>query len=135
MIRSNLAILVMLAAAASMPAKAESVAPSRVSELSTQPSEASAAVVIEVLPAGAHLVVTALRPLGDLVEISAQAAGHASITGLRVSAVTARKAGLAVGDTLAVSAVSAGWMISSAGEAIAFVPDRLAHTLTHSRGL
>lgn len=120
---------------ASAPGFAQSESFSQISELSMEPSEASAAVVIEALPAGSHLVVTALRPVGKGIEISAKTTGHASITGLRVSAVAARKVGLAVGGTLTVSAVGAGWMISEAGQAIAFVPDRLARSLTHHEEL
>ena len=131
----RIAILTAMASlAAWSPAWAQSDA-SQLSELSMEPSEASAAVAIEALPVGSHLVVTALRPVGEMVEISVETSGHASITGLKVSAAVARKAGLAVGATLAVTAISAGWLVSEAGEAIAFVPDRLAHSLTHHREL
>lgn len=122
-------------AAAPLPARAQSEAFGQLSELSTEPSQASAAVVIEALPAGAHLVVTALRPAGEMVELSAETADHVAVAGLKVSAETARQAGLVVGTTLAVTAMSAGWVISEAGETIAFVPDKLARSLTHHREL
>jgi hypothetical protein len=117
------------------PAFAQSTAASQASAISIEPSEASAAVVVEALPAGSELVVTALRPVGDLVELSVETAGHVSITGLRVSAEVARRAGLVVGCTLAVTVVSAGWLVSEAGETIAFLPDQLARSLTHHREL
>ncbi|MBS0213693.1 MAG: hypothetical protein JSR26_11030 [Proteobacteria bacterium] len=120
---------------AATPLHAQSDAPSQASELSMAPSQASAAVAIETLPAGSHLVVTALRPMGELVEVSAETTGHVAITGLRVSAKTAREVGLSVGATLAVTAIGAGWVISAAGETLAFVPDRLARSLTHHREL
>jgi hypothetical protein len=117
------------------PALAQSTAMSQASAISVEPSEVSAAAVIEVLPAGSNLVVTALRPVGDMVELSVETAGHASITGLKVSATTARATGLVVGTTLSVTAVSAGWLISEGGEVVAFIPDELARSLTHHREL
>lgn len=127
--------VVLAGALAAAPARAQSDAPSQVSAISMEPSEASAAVVVEALPAGSHLVVTALRPVGGMVELSVEAAGHVSITGLRVSAATARATGLAVGTTLMVTAMSAGVLVSAGGEAIAFLPDQLARSLTHHREL
>jgi hypothetical protein len=117
------------------PAFAQSTAASQASAISVQPSEVSVAAVIEVLPTGSRLVVTSVRAVGDVVEISAETAGHASITGLKVSAATARATGLAIGTTLAVTAVSAGWLISESSEVVAFIPDELARSLTHHREL
>lgn len=115
----------------STTALAQSETASQASALSMEPSLASATATLERLPAGSQLVVTALRPVGDMIEISAEASGHVAVTVLRCSAATARKAGLAVGTTLVVTASAAGWIVDKAGEAIAFVPDRLASSLMH----
>jgi len=117
------------------PVLAQSDAPSQVSAISMEPSEASAAVAIEALPAGSNLVVTAMRPVGEFIELSVETAGHVSITGLRLSATAARATGLAVGTVLVATATSAGVLISAGGEAIAFLPDQLARSLTHHREL
>ena len=116
-------------------ALAQSTAASQASAISMEPSVASAAAVVEALPAGSHLVVTALRPVGEMVELSVETAGHVSITGLKVSAATARATGLAIGTALVVATMSAGVLISAGGEAIAFIPDQLARSLTHHREL
>lgn len=124
-----------LSLSSSPPAFGQSNAASQASAISIEPSEVSAAAAIEVLPAGSTLIVTAMRPVGEIVELSVETAGHASIIGLKVSAATARAIGVTVGTTLAVTAVSAGWLISAGGEVVAFVPDRLARALTHHREL
>ncbi|MBS0408222.1 MAG: hypothetical protein JSS17_18025 [Proteobacteria bacterium] len=119
----------------STTALAQSETASQASALSMEPSLASASATLELLPAGSRLVVTALRPVGGMVEISAETAAHVTVTGLRVSAAAARKTGLSIGTTLAVTAIASGWLVSAAGEAIAFVPDRLARSLIHHQAL
>lgn len=117
------------------PSFAQSDAPSEASALSMEPSAASAVATLELLPAGAHLIVTGLRPVGDMIEISAETTGHVAVTGLCVSAAIARRAGLSVGTAMAVTMVASGWIVSQAGEEIAFLPDRLARSLMHHRAL
>ncbi len=132
---ASTSIALALALSLSTLARAQSTAASQASAISIEPSEISAAAAIEVLPAGSNLVVTAMRPVGEMVELSVETAGHVSITGLKASAATTRATGLAVGTALTITAVSAGCLISAGGEVIAFVPDRLARSLTHHREL
>lgn len=108
---------------------------SQVSALSMEPSAASAAVILEALPAGSKLIVTALRPVGNVVELSVESASRDVAVSIEVSAATARATGLVVGSVVVVTAVSAGFLISAGAEAIAFVPDALCRSLTHHREL
>ncbi len=117
------------------PARAQSNDASQVSAISMEPSAASAAVVLEALPAGSKLVVTAMRPIGDVVELSVETASRGVAVSIEVSAATVRATGLVVGSALIVTATSAGTLISMGAEAIAFVPDALCRSLIHHREL
>ena len=127
--------LILSALLTSPCAFAQSTDASQVSAISLEPSGESIAVVLEALPAGSELVVTSLRPVGGLIEMSVETAGHVVVSGLKVSAATARATGLVVGTTLSVTALASGLLIYAGSEAIAFVPNQLARSLTHNREL
>ncbi|HTA64251.1 MAG TPA: hypothetical protein VK753_01990 [Xanthomonadaceae bacterium] len=139
MSRRNLAsrfpIAVLACLLQASPALAQSTVASQLSAISVEPSQASAALVAEALPAGSQLVVTAMKPVGEGVELSVETAGHVSIEGLKIGGDAARVAGLAVGVALSVTAVHAGWLITRGSETLAFIPDRHACALTHHREL
>jgi hypothetical protein len=134
-IRSILTPLALSALLSAPAVMAQSTAASQVSAISMEPSEASAAVALEAIPAGSQLVVTALHAVGDVVEVSVQAAGESAAITLRVGADAVHASGMAVGTTLVVTAVSAGLLVSAAGEVVCFVPDQMARSLIHSREL
>ena len=50
---------------------------------------------------------------------------------VKVSTAAAGGASLVVGTAVAVTAVSAGWVLSTAGQVIAFVPNTLGQALLH----
>jgi len=135
LIVSGLLSLALAGLLQSQPAFAQSTQASQVSAISMAPSVEGTALVLEALPAGSKLVVTALRPVGDLVELSVETASQGAAISLRVSAATARATGLAVGTTLVVTAISAGMLISAGGETVAFIPDALSRSLIHHREL
>ena len=129
--------LIAIAFAGLLPARqarAQSDA-SQVSAISMEPSAASAAVVLEAVPAGSKLLVTALRPVGNVLELSVESASRGVAVSIEVSAATARATGLVVGSVVEVTAVSAGFLISAGAEAIAFIPDALCRSLIHHREL
>jgi hypothetical protein len=129
------AIPLLLGLLASTPALAQSQAASQVSAISVAPSVELAAVALQAVPAGSHLVVKALRPVGELVEISVEAAATGASFVLSVTADTVRALGVAAGSVLTVTAVSAGYLISVGAEVLAFVPDTLSRSLIHHREL
>ncbi|TBO32943.1 hypothetical protein EYS42_07215 [Aquabacterium lacunae] len=106
-----------------------------------QPSEASA---LSVLPVAMSVGASGLMVVGtaafSVVAIQATAEGVVWVlerasdgarTSVRWAASSAGVASVAVGTTLMVTAVSAGWVVSTAGEVIALVPNALGRALLH----
>lgn len=130
--RSSL-IAAVLAAALLAPAQAHR--PPAASELS-----ALSALPVAVSVAGPALLLSGTAAL-TVVAVEASAAGTVWVLerasdGVRISltpsAELAQGALVASGTAVAVTAVTAGWVLSSAGQAIAFVPNSLGRTLTHN---
>lgn len=99
---------------------------------------ASAAFVVaggDVLVAGSELVVVAIRPLGQALEVTLGASADGSVLVLELGAASARSASLATGTSVRVVAHAAGFLLVSAGEVLAFVPDAMAASLIHHRRL
>jgi hypothetical protein len=99
---------------------------------------ASAAFVLaggEVLVAGSELVVVAVRPLGQALEVTLAASADGSVLVLELGIASARSASLATGASIRVVTHAAGFLLVSAGEVLAFVPDALAAGLIHHRRL
>jgi hypothetical protein len=129
------AALACLLASLAGPARAQSATASQASALSLQASVETGALAFEALAAGSHLVVTGLRPLGEVVEVSVEIAGRGASVVLRVAADVARHAALAVGGVIVVTAASAGVLLSAGGAVIAFIPNELARAHLHHREL
>lgn len=127
--------LILAALLASPCTFAQSTEPSDVSAISLEPSGEAIAIVPDALSAGTELVVTSLRPVGDIVVLSAETSGHVVVGGLKISGATAHASGVVVGTTLSVTAITAGLLIYAGSEAIAFIPNQLGRSLTHSRQL
>lgn len=122
----------LLGLAACLPAAAQSTQASEASAHSLlAPSIEVAAGVLSLVPAGSELVVQALRPVGQAVELVLVSAATGASFVLEVAADTVRAAGLAIGATLVVSAVSAGYVLSVGAEIVAFVPDAVTRGLIH----
>lgn len=116
-------------------AQAQSETLSQTSALSVQASIESAELASGALTEGSELIVTALRPLGDFVQISVEVVGLGGSAVVHVSAEVARHAALAVGGAIMVTAGSAGLLLSAGGAVIAFVPSELARVHLHHREL
>lgn len=107
------------------------------SEISGAASGLSVVLPVAVSVAGSVLIFSAAT---TLVVVSVQATAYGSVwvlqrvsDGMRVSvrwgAEGARAASMAVGTTLEVTALSAGWLLTSASEAMAFIPNELGGSL------
>lgn len=107
------------------------------SELSGAASGLSVVLPVAVSVAGSVLIFSAAT---TLVVVSVQATAYGSVwvlqrvsDGMRVSvrwsAEGAKAASMAVGTTLEVTALSAGWLLTSASEAMAFIPNELGGAL------
>lgn len=133
MFRSVIALsLLFPAIALAAPQSSEA---SRASAISLAPSVEAGALSLHALDAGSELIVTALRPVGDAVELALTASATGASAVLRVGADSVRASGVVVGATLVVTAVSAGVLISAGAEVIAFVPNQLAAGMIHHRPL
>jgi hypothetical protein len=98
------------------------------SALSLLPVAVSVAAPVAILSAGAMLTVVA---------VEASAVGTVWVLerasdGARASVNLASNAVVGLGTAVMVTAVSAGWVLSAAGEAIAFIPNELGGALLYN---
>lgn len=88
------------------------------------------------LSQGAEFSVAAIQASGNAVAVTVSAAGAGTSLLVKLSAEQARNLGLAVGASVVVTAVAAGWLLSdAAGHVFCFVPDQRARRHLHSRRL
>ncbi|WP_235513915.1 hypothetical protein [Aquabacterium parvum] len=108
------------------------------------PNQASEASALSMLPVAVSVTAPALLVSGtvalSVVAIQATADGMVWVLerasdGARISvkwaSLSVGMASVAVGTVVTVSAVSAGWLLSTAGEVIALVPNTLGRALLH----
>lgn len=108
------------------------------------PNQASEASALSMLPVAVSVTAPALLVSGtvalSVVAIQATAEGvvwvlERASDGARVSvkwaSLSVGMASVAVGTVVTVTAVSAGWLLSTAGEVIALVPNTLGRALLH----
>ncbi|TDM08056.1 MAG: hypothetical protein C4K60_00585 [Ideonella sp. MAG2] len=101
---------------------------SDVSLLSALPIAVSVAAPVAVLSAGAALTVVA---------VEATAAGSVWVLqrasdGARMSVRFAGESVAAVGASVTVVAIGAGWVLSAAGEALCFIPNEIGASLLYN---
>lgn len=100
----------------------------------------AASVGVVVLPAalsvaGATLVVRSVEASAVGVVCVLERSSDGARVSLDIAGRTAVGLGVGVGAALSVSVVASGAIITSAGEAIAFVPNALGRALTHHERL
>lgn len=106
-------------------------------------SEASSA--LSLLPVGVSVALPALLIAGTLslsvvaVEASAQGtvwvlerASDGARVSVQLSARAVQGSALAVGTTVVVSAVTSGYILSTAGQALAFIPNEIGASLLYN---
>jgi hypothetical protein len=114
------------AVGAAVPARADNDL-SAASALSLVPVAVVSAAPALLLSAGASFTVVAVEASADGAEwVIARTSD-----GMRGSLRVAGGASLAVGTAITVTAVSAGWLLSTAGRVVAFVPNAVGRRLTH----
>jgi hypothetical protein len=112
-------------------AQAQSEA-SALSALSGLPIAVSLTAPALVFSVGAMLTVVAVEAsAAGTVWVLERASDGALIT-LRVSAQAAGGLSVMAGTTVLVTAISAGWVLSAAGAAIAFVPNEIGAALLYN---
>ena len=120
---SSLALVVVTAFATNAHAQA-----SEASALSAVPIGVLSAAPVVVFGSGVNLTVSA-------VEVSVAGTTwvlERAADGARASVKLAGKASVAVGTSVAVTAVTAGYVLSIAGQAVAFVPNEIGASLLYN---
>lgn len=113
--------------ATAAPARAHAGA-SELSALSALPVAVVLSAPAALLSGGAVLTVVAIEASADGAVWVLERASD----GARASVRLAGGSALVVGTGVLVTAVSAGWVLSAAGQAIAFVPNEIGASLLHN---
>jgi hypothetical protein len=121
----------LLAGTAAAPARAHGGL-SEASALSMLPLAVSVAAPALVLSAGAGLTIVAVHASGEATVWVLERASDGARASVTVSGAALGGASLLVGTAVAVTALSAGWVLSAAGQVIAFVPNEIGKALLHN---
>ncbi len=113
-------------------AQAHRDAASEASALSMLPVVVSAALPAGLVLSGAAFTVVAVSVVAQGTVWVLERASDGARFSVTVSASAAAGASLAVGTAVEVLACGAGWVLSAAGRAIAFVPNELGRALLHN---
>ncbi len=105
---------------------------SEASALSMLPLAVSVAAPALVLSAGVGLTVVAVEASATGTVWVLERASDGARASVTVSGAVVGGASLLVGAAVTVTAVSAGWVLSAAGQVIAFVPNELGKALLHN---
>jgi hypothetical protein len=116
-------------------AHAHSQGPSQVSELSALPVAMSVAAPAMMLSAGAMLTVVAVEAAGRGTVWVLERASDGARASVTLGAQAAGGVSLAVGTAVEVVAMGAGWVICTAGKAIAFIPNEVGAALLYNERL
>lgn len=104
---------------------------SELSVLSALPVAVSVSTATLVLSGAATLTVVAVEKASDGTVWVLERASDGAKASVRFSTQAAGAVSMATGTAVVASAVSAGWVLQSAGKAIAFVPNELGRSLLH----
>jgi hypothetical protein len=117
---------------ASAPAAWAHVDASEASALSLLPVAVSVTAPVALLAGGAALTVVSVQASTvGTVWVLERASDGARAT-LHFSGHVAQGAVLSAGGAIMVTALASGWVLSAAGQAIAFVPNELGRALLHN---
>jgi hypothetical protein len=118
-------------AVASPRASAQSTI-SDASAISMLPIAVSVAAPAAILSTGAALTVVAVEATSTGAVWVLERAADGTRASVRVVGRGAADASLAVGTVVVATAISTGWVLAAAGEAIAFIPNELGRALLYN---
>lgn len=130
-LRRGLAALALAATLVNAHAAADA-GPSDVSALSTLPIAVSVTVPALLISGVAELSVVGIEASGDASVWVLERVADGARASVRVGRRAAGGVSVAVGTGVLVTAVSAGWVLSVAGQAVAFVPNQVGAALLHN---
>lgn len=117
--------------AAMVPARAHNDGLSEASALSALPVAMSISAPVLSVAAGSVLVLVSVEVVADGTVWVLQRASDGARIVVKWSAISAGMASVAVGAAITVTAVSAGWVLSTAGTVLALIPNELGKALLH----
>ena len=105
---------------------------SEASALSMLPVAVSVAAPSMLLAGGAMLTVVAVQASATGTVWVLERASDGVRTTLHFSGHVAHGAALSAGSAVMVTALASGWVLSTAGQAIAFIPNEIGRALLHN---
>ncbi len=105
------------------------------SALSMLPIAVSVAAPVVILSAGATLTVVAIEATSAGTVWLLERASDGAQASVTLGAQAAGGLSVAAGTVVVVSAFSAGWVLSQAGKAIAYIPNEIGAALLHNERL
>lgn len=99
------------------------------------PVLASVAMPVVLLSVGTHYTLAAVNTSAEGTVWLIERASDGARAGLQVSGKLAEAGSFALGTAVVVTAISTGWVLSAAGQAIAFVPNELGRSLMYHERL
>ena len=105
---------------------------SELSALSMLPVAVSVAAPVGVLSAGAVFTVVAVEALSDGTVWVLERASDGARASVTLSAAAAGGVSVLSGTAVVATAFSAGWVLSAAGKAIAFIPNEVGKALLYN---
>jgi hypothetical protein len=117
--------------AVALPAGAHNDGLSEASALSALPVVMSISAPVLSVAAGSVLVLASVEVVADGTVWVLQRASDGARIVVKWSAISAGMASVAVGTAITVTAVSAGWVLSTAGTVLALIPNELGRALLH----
>ena len=120
----------LVATVAVTPARAHDS--SEASALSMLPVAVSVAAPVALLSAGAMLSVVAVEATSAGTVWVLERASDGARASITLSGQVAGGVSVAAGTAVAVTAFSAGWVLSAAGQAIAYIPNEIGKALLYN---
>jgi hypothetical protein len=131
--RSVLAALIGLVLVGKVQAHGDSSAASAASALSALPIGLSVAAPDVVLASGGvALAVVAIEASADATVVIVERVSDGARASVKLSAQAAGALSIAAGTIITVTAIGTGWVLSAAGQAIAFIPNQLGSALLYN---
>lgn len=117
------------------PADAQSDASLQQSGASLIASVEVPIAIVSALAQGGQFVVSGVAASGAVVAVTVSVVGLGASFVVHLSVEAVKSLALASGQALEAVAVSGGWLLMAAGEALCFIADETARTHAHSRRL
>jgi hypothetical protein len=105
---------------------------SEASALSALPIAVSMAAPVMIVSGGAVLTVVAVEASAEGAVWVLRRASDGARASVRLSARAAGGVSVAAGTVVTVAAISTGWVLSAAGQAIAFIPNQVGAALLYN---